>query len=406
MAEFTVNDVLLKHNDDVLSYAVESVGNHRFQVYLDLYRSDFQDAEERKDIKTCCNIVTDIVNTICSKSVPNGRFLEFDAKKNIWYNVGTGAIPCQRTRTGLLGLLSNSTSNEYHADKSIVEMSKTMRARTMKALHYNENKLRAVINLNDDRFKMKEQVLINDQAHTSTIENKGCSKRSTEEKIIFADSVKKCLVKDETASKKRKYAQPEAQSMDIICGGIGEGILQTDTPGNRLFHSLVNARLKNYNVSDDNQKFKEVCKDIRFMQQICPSCQFLQRKENSKEWTELSWQDTMEKTIQSFCNPFNEYLSDIEIENFITENPELYDNYFCELPNDAHDTMLYDHDDLNEIKVEFPVYLAVITDECTSYSNKSVLNEAYVIEENVHLCCNQEQEDFLDVFFPVEEKCL
>jgi len=93
MVEFTVNDVLLKHNNDVLSYAVESAGNRRFQVYIDLYRPVFQDAEERKDIKTCCNIVTDIVNTICLKSVPNGRFLEFDEKKNIWYNVGTGAIP-------------------------------------------------------------------------------------------------------------------------------------------------------------------------------------------------------------------------------------------------------------------------------------------------------------------------
>jgi len=59
-------------------------------------------------------------------------------------------------------------------------MSKTKRARTMKALHYSENKLRAVVNINDDRFKLKEQTLINDQAHISSIENKICSKRSIE----------------------------------------------------------------------------------------------------------------------------------------------------------------------------------------------------------------------------------
>ena len=96
---FTDNDVLLKHNDDILTYAVDSIGNRKFQIYLDIYRSTFLNAEQRKDSQTCSNIVNDIVNTICAKSVPNGRFLQFDEKKNIWYDVGTGAIPCQRART-------------------------------------------------------------------------------------------------------------------------------------------------------------------------------------------------------------------------------------------------------------------------------------------------------------------
>merc|ERR1712157_14210 len=110
------------------------------------------------------DIVTDIMKKICLASVPRGRFLEFDENLEVWYDVGVGAIPCQRVRMGLLGLTGDSTISGYNADRPIVTVSRIMRARTMKALHFSEKRFKeAVVNLNDDRFKLRESALFNDQ---------------------------------------------------------------------------------------------------------------------------------------------------------------------------------------------------------------------------------------------------
>ena len=403
MAIFTANDVLLKHNNDVLSYAVDSFGNRKFQVFLDIYRSSFLHAEERKDTITCNRIVNDIVDTICTKSVPAGRFLEFDDKKNEWYDVGTGAIPCQRARTGLLGLLEKTTGNDYHVDKPIVEMSKTKRARTMKALHFSEKKLRAVINLNDDRFKLKEQILIRDTPScTPLVEMKASSKRSNDKHVTFANSVKnnmKGTTKEGRATKRRKVTSREVENVDIICGGAGEGILHIDTPGNRLYHSLISARQKNYTKSDDKEKFKEVCKVIKSMQQICPTCRFVKHKANSNEVAELSWQDIMEKTIQTISKPcVGEFLSDVEIETFIA----MHNSYISDLLNDVPDTVksVDSNNGLLSIKEVPDDIFSTFAVEDNKDFNKSTVVENYLIDENTHLEYDPEQDDYLDVFFP------
>jgi len=409
MANFTVNDVLLKHNSDVLSFAVDSVGNRKFQVYLDIYRSAFLCAEERKDSITCNKIANDIVNTICTKSVPSGRFLEFDEKNNVWYNVGTGAIPCQRARTGLLGLLGK-TSNEYHVDKPIVDMSKTKRARTMKALHFSEKKLRAVVNLNDERFKLKEEVLINDTLScTPLVEKRSTYKKSNDKHVKFADSVTSSNRPNKNegrSTKRRKVMPPEATHVDVVCGGVGEGILNIDTPGNRLFHSLIDSRLENYTKSDDKDKFKEVCKVIEFMKKICPTCRFVTYKENSNEPVEISWQDTMEKTIHSLCNPCMKdgILSDKEIETFIA----MHDDYIADLTyNDVPDVVKSVDDIDNTLgmhaaKNDAPddIFSTIITEDNKALCSRGILVEDYLMDETTNLICNPEQHDYLDVLFP------
>lgn len=446
MVSFTVNDVLLKHNNDVLSYAVDSVGNRKFQVYLDIYRSAFSYAEQRKDTVTCNKIVTDIVDTVCFKSVPNGRFLEFDEQKNVWYNVGTGAIPCQRARTGLLGLLGKTTSNDYHVDKPVIDMSKTKRARTMKALHFSEKKLRAVVNLNDERFKLKEQVLLDDAVScVPLVEKKVTNKRPIEKRVTFAESVTsncKSKDKDRSTTKRRKVASNEDEHVDVICGGSGEGILHLDTPGNRLYHSLINAREKHYSISNDKEKFQEVCKVIKLMQRICPSCRFVTQKVNSDEVTELDWQEIMEKTIQSFCNPCTtEDLSDKEIDKFMSslKNEETYNNYISDASNDVPEIIMSSelHGESLKSDVHFPEEVASdITIQENRFNDSTITTELpkstvpkfedvtdetfptiIIHDDKVQsdktgmvvdcLCDNasqvltsQEQQDYLDVFFP------
>ena len=91
---FTFNYVLLKHNTDILTYTFDLIGNPKFQVYLDMYRLSVLYAEEKKDTITCDKIAYEIANAICETSVLKRCFLEFGEKDHIWYDMGTGAIPC------------------------------------------------------------------------------------------------------------------------------------------------------------------------------------------------------------------------------------------------------------------------------------------------------------------------
>ena len=390
---FTCNDVLLRHDENILSYAVDSVGNRKFQVYLDIYRSYFLSAEERKDTATCNRIVNDIVNTICTTSEPKGRFLEFDKKKNVWYNSGCAAVPFQRTRLGLLGLVNKTSSNEYHEDKPIVEMSKTRRARTMKALHFNEKMLRTEVNLNDERFKVRDPVLINDPLCVPvTFSNSETSKFEAN-------------AKEERVSKRRKLTSPRDERVDVVCGGVGEGILKVDEPGNRLFHSLINARQKKYSTSNDEDKFKEVCKVIKCMQKICPACRFLGKKENSDELLELSFQKVMEKTIQTFYNPCEDEKcsSDEEIESSVVslEETEMCGSYLSDIFHDVPDHTKQEVNEVLEIKDEnfYDSFSAIIVEESKAqYDTLIMVEDSFVSEKIYHPI--KEEDDCLDIFFP------
>ena len=440
MVEFTANDVLLKHSDDVLSYAVDSIGNRKFQVYLDIYRQLFLYAEQRKDTVTCNKIVTDIVETICIKSVPNGRFLEFDDKKKVWYDVGTGAIPCQRARTGLLGLRGKTTSNDYHGDKPVVDMSKTKRARTMKVLHFSEKKLRAVVNLNDERFKVKEPVLLDDVASyvPPLVAKIASNERAIKKRVTHMQpSANYSKIDDEErkVAKRSKLSSKQEANVDVTCGGTGEGILYLDSPGNRLFNSLITSRKKNYRLSNDKEKFQEVCNVIKLMKQLCPSCRFVMKKKNSMEITELKWEDIMEKTIQSFCNPCKEeHLSDNEIEQFILslKDEEKYDSYvsraFIDAPdnitsleihnetiisettaneNNLPDEAIVPPDISNDVAAcednADDVLPTIVGEDNETQSDKAVMVVDYLLDEGSHVLSNQEQKDYLDVFFPETE---
>merc|ERR1712129_393922 len=84
-----------------------------------------------------------------------GRFLEFDKDLKEWRDVGSQAIPHHRAKMGLLGFISfEQIPIKFirHLERPIVIMSKEEKARTMKALHCSEEKLRTVVNLKDDRF--------------------------------------------------------------------------------------------------------------------------------------------------------------------------------------------------------------------------------------------------------------
>ena len=107
-------DVLLRKHEDshveIMSFN-DHIGNRRFQIFLDIHRSSYNDALLKNNLQECENILKTIAETICRSCVPKGRFLEQDLSKtdpnNVaqWSDLGDGPLPRERIRRGLLGLL-------------------------------------------------------------------------------------------------------------------------------------------------------------------------------------------------------------------------------------------------------------------------------------------------------------
>ena len=76
--QFTAYDVLLMpSNDDILiHFAPGHIGNQRFKVLLSLYNQKYIQAETLGNEYECFRIAYEIMETVCRKCVPNGRFFE------------------------------------------------------------------------------------------------------------------------------------------------------------------------------------------------------------------------------------------------------------------------------------------------------------------------------------------
>lgn len=83
-SKILINDVLINHQSQKLKFAHNHVGNRRFEVMLQICRDRFLNALNKGKERDCLKIIVDIVDTICHKVVPNGRFLEYCDKFDIW----------------------------------------------------------------------------------------------------------------------------------------------------------------------------------------------------------------------------------------------------------------------------------------------------------------------------------
>lgn len=87
-------DVLLVPNLDnkpVVRFAPGShVGNQRFRILLSLYRQRYLQSEMVGDEDECDNIAREVLETVCKKCVPNGRFFE-QGRNNGWEQMDTNA---------------------------------------------------------------------------------------------------------------------------------------------------------------------------------------------------------------------------------------------------------------------------------------------------------------------------
>merc|ERR1712087_1090541 len=135
------------------------------------------------------------------------------------------------------------------------------RARTMKALHFGEKSLRAVVNLNDARFKLKEEAFLLDQmviaVDTNSLDERPVNVSNKRKRVTFSEKINEVTVQDEGTIEKKRTSKINDFEKNIICGGTGEGILNVENNGNILFLSLIEARRGIYTVSDDQAKFHE-----------------------------------------------------------------------------------------------------------------------------------------------------
>lgn len=77
--EFSSYDVLLMQDDEssVLRFAPGNhVGNERFKILLNLYRPRYLSANQRSDNEACTRIARELMETVCTKCIPNGKFYE------------------------------------------------------------------------------------------------------------------------------------------------------------------------------------------------------------------------------------------------------------------------------------------------------------------------------------------
>ena len=98
-------DVLLEADERSFRMANENhVGNKRFEVFLNLHRETYQQARRRGDNSKCEQIVSLILDIVCHKCIPNGRFLERireegmpsathpDSNDGEWVELGEGQL--------------------------------------------------------------------------------------------------------------------------------------------------------------------------------------------------------------------------------------------------------------------------------------------------------------------------
>ena len=77
--DFSNYDVLLmpSSTEGVVSFAPGNhVGNQRFRVLLSLHRSRYLQADKIDDDDMCTKIAKDVLDLVCNKCIPNGRFFE------------------------------------------------------------------------------------------------------------------------------------------------------------------------------------------------------------------------------------------------------------------------------------------------------------------------------------------
>lgn len=151
----TRNDMLPLNSYDVIlnNTASEScidvsrcVGNARFLVIIAMHSSRFSDATRHGKIETCYEIVSQLINIICHQTSPQGRFFGC-TKDQPLKDLGVG----KDLHDKIYQIMCH-----YH-EEQLTPIEKARFARANKIAIQKQKP----VNLNDDRFLVREDILKN-----------------------------------------------------------------------------------------------------------------------------------------------------------------------------------------------------------------------------------------------------
>ena len=219
-------DVLLRkhHNNHVEIISFHNhIGNRRFQIMLENHKKAYNTALQQQNRDRCEIIIKTIAHTICQTCIPRGRFLEFtkiDSEAH-WDDLGQGHLVWDRIYRGLAGLLYLPPT-DMNESLPLPNRSRNKRKR----IH---------VNLADERFKMKEQKLSNQEEGSPFNEIPYQTTDIRPDDVLFYGNEKNSII-----------------------------IFSNHTGNNRLKH-LIGLKIKKHNINskEDIYKFsREIARDL------------------------------------------------------------------------------------------------------------------------------------------------
>jgi len=135
--KITNYDVLIDASEDDSFRLLndQHVGNRRFEVVLNIHREEYQNGSLNQDNDEMERIVGKIVDIVCHKCVPNGRFLEkvdfgvSEGEEDDFFDLGEGQLARMRLHQALGGKAPTLEAYSNQRDETVADSSASKRRR-------------------------------------------------------------------------------------------------------------------------------------------------------------------------------------------------------------------------------------------------------------------------------------
>lgn len=232
--KITNYDVLIDGGSEATFKLVdqEHVGNNRFEVFLNLHKEEYAREQAAGNQPGMDNIVEKIVDIVCHRCVPNGRFLEKVAipieGEDDWMELGEGEL----TRRRLHQALQGGTAPSPRTSKMLSSQSTQAERRTDDFA----SKRRRRGSYARLRRSISESMLFH-----STLEKKN--------QVNMINSV--FMSAAELGEEHASIQTPNP--MDVVFTPSRNGLAATGTPGNARFGILISMHAESFRAAGDKR---------------------------------------------------------------------------------------------------------------------------------------------------------
>jgi hypothetical protein len=264
--QITNYDVLLDGGNEGAFQLIdtEHVGNKRFEVFLNLHKEEYEKARVARNQEEMDRIVVKIVDIVCHKCIPNGRFLEKAAipieGESEWMEIGEGELARRRLHQALNG----DVSNKMPARSSKVftkQDQKTDAAISKRRRRGSYARLRRSISESMIFYSTLEKV--NNEGNGNINDNGGGDNRQNH------GNSSKAWVNLSRMPNPTLIALPPAptlslQPMDVVVAASRSSLANMGNPGNARFGILVSMHADNFvAAAGNNDKRREILNELK-----------------------------------------------------------------------------------------------------------------------------------------------